>query len=207
MTTAAAQAPGDRKGRGSGAMAVAQRIGRSLMLPIATLPAAALMVRLGHEDMLGREGLPAAVNRAAEFLAAGGGALLDNLPLLFAVGIAIGFARRSDGSTGLAAVVGYLVFRQVMAVFEDPGLPPVEGEPQPADAGVLGGVVMGIVTALLYQRYHRRKLPDWLGFFGGRRLVPILASFAGLALGIVFGYAWPVLGAGIHGLGEWLVGS
>ncbi|GAA2396613.1 PTS transporter subunit EIIC [Streptomyces glaucosporus] len=194
-------------GRGSAAMAVAQRIGRSLMLPIATLPAAALMVRLGYEDMLGREGFPAAVNRVAEFLAAGGGALLDNLPLLFAVGIAVGFARRSDGSTGLAAVVGYLVFRQVMATFTDPNLPPEDGVPQPADAGVLGGVVMGLVVALLYQRYHRKKLPDWLGFFGGRRLVPILASFAGLVLGVVFGYAWPALGAAIHGFGEWLVGS
>ncbi|MFP8884868.1 PTS transporter subunit EIIC [Streptomyces mangrovi] len=188
-------------------MAVAQRIGRSLMLPIAVLPAAALMVRLGYEDMLGREGFPVFVNRIAEFLAAGGGALLDNLPLLFAVGIAVGFARKADGSTGLAAVVGYLVFQQVMATFVDPNLPPEEGVARPADAGVLGGVVMGLVTAVLYQRYHRRKLPDWLGFFGGRRLVPILASFAGLFLGVVFGYAWPVLGAAIHGFGEWLVGS
>ncbi len=194
-------------GRGSKAMAVAQRIGRSLMLPIATLPAAALMVRLGQQDMLGREGFPSVANRVAEFLAAGGGALLDNLPLLFAVGIAVGFAKRADGSTGLAAVVGYLVFRQVMATFVDPNLPPEEGVPRPADAGVLGGVVMGLVVALLYQRYHRKKLPDWLGFFGGRRLVPILSSFAGLGLGVVFGYAWPVLGAGIHGFGEWLVGS
>lgn len=198
---------GGGRRRGAGAMAVAQRIGRSLMLPIAVLPAAALMVRLGYEDMLGREGFPVFVNRIAEFLAAGGGALLDNLPLLFAVGIAVGFARKADGSTGLAAVVGYLVFQQVMATFVDPNLPPEEGVARPADAGVLGGVVMGLVTAVLYQRYHRRKLPDWLGFFGGRRLVPILASFAGLFLGVVFGYAWPVLGAAIHGFGEWLVGS
>ncbi|GAA2432629.1 PTS transporter subunit EIIC [Streptomyces macrosporus] len=211
MSTADVPASADStrggSGRGSQAMAVAQRIGRSLMLPIATLPAAALMVRLGQQDMLGREGFPAAVNRVAEFLAAGGGALLDNLPLLFAVGIAVGFAKRADGSTGLAAVVGYLVFRQVMAAFVDPNLPPEDGVPQPADAGVLGGVVMGLVVALLYQRYHRKKLPDWLGFFGGRRLVPILASFAGLVLGVLFGYAWPVLGGAIHGFGEWLVGS
>ncbi|HEX5568517.1 MAG TPA: PTS transporter subunit EIIC, partial [Streptomyces sp.] len=138
MSTASAPAPTGKEGRGSGAMAVAQRIGRSLMLPIATLPAAALMVRLGHDDMLGREGLPAVAGRVAEFLAAGGGALLDNLPLLFAVGIAVGFARRADGSTGLAAVVGYLVFQRVMAVFDDPNLPPQEGVSQPADAGVLG---------------------------------------------------------------------
>ncbi|MFH8347171.1 PTS transporter subunit EIIC [Streptomyces sp. NPDC018045] len=215
MSSATASAAPDKKRRGSGAMAVAQRIGRSLMLPIATLPAAALMVRLGQPDMLGRDAFPAFLNKIAEFMAAGGGALLDNMPLLFAVGIAIGFAKKADGSTGLAAVVGYLVFSKVLATFGDDSLPKiakvVDGkivqEAAPADAKVLGGVVMGIVVALLYQRYSRKKLPDWLGFFSGRRLVPILSSFAGLFIGIVFGYIWPVLGAGLHNFGEWLVGS
>lgn len=201
--------------RGARVLAVAQRIGRSLMLPIATLPAAALMLRLGEDDMLGRDNFPALLNRVAEFLGAGGSALLDNLPLLFAVGIAVGFAKRADGSTGLAAVVGYLVFQNVLQVFTDPNLPKeeevqdgkvVEVAP-PVDAGVLGGIVMGIVVALLYQRYSRKKLPDWLGFFGGRRLVPILSSFAGLIIGVIFGYIWPVLGTGLHNFGEWLVGS
>ena len=208
-------APPEKKSRRAGAMAVAQRIGRSLMLPIAALPAAALMLRLGQDDMLGRDSFPDVLNRMAEFLAAGGSALLDNMPLLFAVGIAIGFARRSDGSTGLAAVVGYLAFRNVLEVFTDDSLAPIEEVVDgrivevapPVDAGVLGGVVMGIVVALLYQRFHRQKLPDWLGFFGGRRLVPILSAFAGLFLGIVFGYIWPVLGTGLHNFGEWLVGS
>ena len=199
--------PAGSRRRSSSLMAGAQRIGRSLMLPIATLPAAALMVRLGQDDLLGRPTLPTALHRVAEFLAKGGGALLDNLPLLFAVGIAVGFARRSDGSTGLAAVVGYLVFDNVMTAFQDPSLPKEDGSHPPADAGVLGGVVMGLVVALLYQRFHRTRLPDWLGFFGGRRLVPILASFAGLLLGVGFGYLWPVLGGGLHSFGEWLVGS
>ncbi|RLL67077.1 PTS transporter subunit EIIC [Streptomyces sp. Z26] len=216
MSTASASADAGKKGGGgSGAMAVAQRIGRSLMLPIATLPAAALMVRLGQTDMLGDADLPKFLNRVAEFLAAGGGALLDNMPLLFAVGIAVGFAKKSDGSTGLAAVVGYLVFKTVLETFSDDSLPKeasvVDGKivetAAPVNAGVLGGVVMGIVVALLYQRYHRQKLPDWLGFFGGRRLVPILSSFAGLFIGIVFGYIWPVLGTALHDFGEWLVDS
>jgi len=212
MTTATAA---QKKGRGSGAMAVAQRIGRSLMLPIATLPAAALMVRLGQADMLGRPDFPHFLNRIAEFLAAGGGALIDNMPLLFAVGIAVGFARKSDGSTALAAVVGYLVFKNVLEAFTDGNLPKVEEAvggkvtmvAPPVDAGVLGGVVMGLVVALLYQRYYRKKLPDWLGFFGGRRLVPILSAFAGLFIGVIFGYIWPVLGTGLHDFGAWLVGS
>ncbi|MEV0370741.1 PTS transporter subunit EIIC [Streptomyces sp. NPDC050636] len=215
MSSATATAAPKKKGPGSSVMAVGQRIGRSLMLPIATLPAAALMVRLGQDDMLGRESFPAFLNKLAEFMAAGGGALLDNMPLLFAVGIAIGFAKKADGSTALAAVVGYLVFSKVLGTFTDSNLPKVQQVVDgkiaevapPVNAGVLGGVVIGIVVALLYQRYSRKKLPDWLGFFSGRRLVPILASFAGLVIGILFGYIWPVLGAGLHNFGEWLVGS
>ncbi|MFB6537851.1 PTS transporter subunit EIIC [Streptomyces noursei] len=196
-------------------MAVMQRIGRSLMLPVAVLPAAALLVRLGNNDLLGRESFPTFITKIAGYMAAGGGAILDNMPLLFAVGIAIGYAKKSDGSTALAAVTGYLVFQKVLATFTDKNLPKVAAvvdgkivmNEAPVNAGVLGGVVMGLVVALLYQRYYRKKLPEWLGFFGGRRLVPILSAFAGLVVGIVFGLVWPVLGAGLHNFGEWLVGS
>ncbi|WP_327367656.1 PTS transporter subunit EIIC [Streptomyces sp. NBC_01217] len=208
-------APAVAKKRGAGVMAVMQRIGRSLMLPVAVLPAAALLVRLGNADMLGRESFPDFITKIASFMAAGGNAILDNMALLFAVGIAIGFAKKSDGSTALAAVTGYLVFKNVLATFTDSNLPQVstvvDGKivmtDAPVDAKVLGGVVMGIVVALLYQRFYRTKLPAWAGFFGGRRLVPILSAFAGLVIGIVFGYIWPVLGTGLHNFGEWLVGS
>ncbi|MEU5735432.1 PTS transporter subunit EIIC [Streptomyces antimycoticus] len=214
MTTASA-APTAEKKKGASVMAALQRIGRSLMLPVAVLPAAALLVRLGNTDMLGRPEFPAFLTKIASFMAAGGNAILDNMPLLFAVGIAIGFAKKSDGSTALAAVVGYLVFKNVLGTFTDKSLPKVatavDGKvvmmDAPADAKVLGGVVMGLAVALIYQRFYRTKLPDWAGFFGGRRLVPILAALAGLILGIVFGYIWPVLGTGLHNFGEWLVGS
>ncbi|MER5931333.1 PTS transporter subunit EIIC [Streptomyces sp. NPDC002054] len=214
MTTASA-APAAEKKKGSAAMAVMQRIGRSLMLPVAVLPAGALLIRLGQNDMLGRDSLPDFINKIATYMAAGGDAIIGNMALLFAVGIAIGFAKKADGSTALAAVTGYLVFQKVLATFTDPSLPKVEKVVDhkvvlveaPVDAKVLGGVVMGIVVALLYQRFFRTKLPDWAGFFGGRRLVPILSAFAGLFIGILFGYIWPILGKGIHGFGEWLVGS
>ncbi|QES48445.1 PTS sugar transporter subunit IIA [Streptomyces venezuelae] len=214
MTTASA-APAAEKKKGSAAMAVMQRIGRSLMLPVAVLPAGALLIRLGQSDMLGKDSLPDFINKIATYMAAGGDAIIGNMALLFAVGIAIGFAKKADGSTALAAVTGYLVFQKVLATFTDPSLPKVakvvDGKiamvEAPVDAKVLGGVVMGIVVALLYQRFYRTKLPDWAGFFGGRRLVPILSAFAGLFIGILFGYIWPVLGKGIHGFGEWLVGS
>ncbi|MEU6093302.1 PTS transporter subunit EIIC [Streptomyces sp. NPDC047079] len=215
MSTVSAAPAADKKKKGAGAMAVLQRIGRSLMLPVAVLPAAALLVRLGNTDMLGRPSFPTFLTKIASFMAAGGNAILDNMPLLFAVGIAIGFAKKSDGSTALAAVVGYLVFKNVLATFTDKNLPKVatvvDGKivmvDAAADAKVLGGVVMGLAVALIYQRFYRTKLPDWAGFFGGRRLVPILSALAGLLLGIVFGYIWPVLGTGLHNFGEWLVGS
>ncbi|MFD3520544.1 PTS transporter subunit EIIC [Streptomyces sp. NPDC058653] len=213
MSTASAAPAANKKG--SGVMSVMQRIGRSLMLPVAVLPAGALLVRLGNPDMLGRDSFPTFITKIAGYMAAGGGAILDNMPLLFAVGIAIGFAKKSDGSTALAAVTGYLVFQKVLATFTDKNLPQVASvadgkivmSDAPVNAGVLGGVVMGIVVALLYQKFYRTKLPDWAGFFGGRRLVPILSAFAGLLIGIVFGLIWPVLGAGLHNFGEWLVGS
>ncbi|WP_405980513.1 PTS transporter subunit EIIC [Streptomyces sp. NBC_00158] len=211
MSTATAA----EKKKGAGVMAVMQRIGRSLMLPVAVLPAGALLIRLGQDDMLGKASLPDFINKIATYMAAGGDAIIGNMALLFAVGIAIGFAKKADGSTALAAVTGYLVFQKVLATFTDPSLPKIakvaDGKivmvEAPVDAKVLGGVVMGIVVALLYQKFYRTKLPDWAGFFGGRRLVPILSAFAGLFIGIVFGLIWPVLGKGIHGFGEWLVGS
>ncbi|MER7465468.1 PTS transporter subunit EIIC [Streptomyces sp. NPDC097981] len=211
MSTATAA----EKKKGAGVMAVMQRIGRSLMLPVAVLPAGALLLRLGNDDMLGDPTLPTFLTKIAGYMAAGGGAILDNMALLFAVGIAIGFAKKSDGSTALAAVTGYLVFKNVLATFTDSNLPKlskvVDGKivqvDAPVDAKVLGGVVMGIIVALLYQKFYRTKLPDWAGFFGGRRLVPILSAFAGLVTGIVFGLVWPVLGTGLHSFGEWLVGS
>lgn len=107
----------DQTSRGIPGLAQLQRIGRSLMLPIASLPAAALLLRLGQPDMLGADGLAGVVGSwlqpVADVLAAAGNALFANLPILFALGVAVGFAKKADGTTGLAAVVGYLVFKGV----------------------------------------------------------------------------------------------
>lgn len=165
MSTATAA----EKKKGAGVMAVMQRIGRSLMLPVAVLPAAALLVRLGDKDMLGDPSLPGFLTKIAGYMSAGGSAILANMALLFAVGIAIGYAKKSDGSTALAAVTGYLVFSKVLATFTDPNLPQVEVVVDhkvalvdaPVDAKVLGGVVMGLVVALIYQKFYRTKLPEW----------------------------------------------
>ncbi|WP_344590604.1 PTS transporter subunit EIIC [Actinomadura vinacea] len=207
--------------RGSSALAVLQRIGRSLMLPIAVLPAAALLLRLGQADLLGKDGL--GWNEVANVVGNAGDALFAALPLLFAVGVAIGFARKADGSTALAAVVGYLVFDRVSKVMfsysdELKGkvliTKVVDGAPtevidwgakNPTD--VLGGILIGVMAALLYQRFYRIKLPTWLAFFGGRRFVPIITAVAALALGVVIGFLWPVFGAWLTDFGNWITGA
>ncbi|MBA9007876.1 PTS transporter subunit EIIC [Thermomonospora cellulosilytica] len=227
MSTSAAVGGTAAPKRGSSALAVLQRIGRSLMLPIAVLPAAGLLLRLGQPDVLGENDDAwisfSGADRVAEVFAAAGGALFNWLPLLFAVGVAVGFARKSDGSTALAAVVGYLVFhyvsmnmffhseelrpRVVKALF-DPENPGTPKEAVDLAAGnptqVLGGIVIGITAALLYQRYYRIKLPTWLAFFGGRRFVPIITAFAATVLGLLFGWIWPVLGGWLTDFGEWM---
>jgi PTS system N-acetylglucosamine-specific IIC component len=186
--------------RGSRFFGVLQRIGRSLMMPIAVLPIAGLFQRFGQPDVAVWLGADPA-NPVSQVLASAGDTVFTNLPLLFAVGVAIGFARKSDGSTGLAAVVGFLVFDAVYTVVA--GYQKINGDV--ASMGVLGGIVMGITTAVLYERFHRTKLPSYLAFFGGRRLVPILAGLAAVGNGVLFGLVWPVLGRGFNALGNWIV--
>ncbi|WP_406318463.1 PTS transporter subunit EIIC [Streptosporangium sp. NBC_01639] len=209
----------------SSIFAVLQRIGRSLMMPIAVLPAAGLLLRFGQDDLLGRTD-NAFLDQVAGVFAAAGGALFDNLPLLFAVGVAIGFARKADGSTALAALVGYLVFDRVSRTLFFAASPASEvhkkialnvvgpdGRPLPAlnlgvqnPTGVLGGIVIGITAALLWQRYYRIKLPSWLAFFGGRRFVPIVTAVTALVLGVLLGLLWQPVGDWLAGVGDWLAG-
>ena len=179
-------------------LAPVQRFGRSLMLPIAALPVAALLLRLGQPDLLGADGL-GWVDVAA-VIGAAGDALFANLPLLFAVGIAIGMARKSDGSTALAAVVGYLVFKGV----GDAMSPVILDGDELINYGVLGGIVSGLVSAWLWQRYHRISLPPYLAFFGGRRFVPIITALAMLVVSVLMSFVYPAFDAGITGLGEWV---
>ena len=160
-----------------------QRIGKSLMLPIAVLPAAALLLRLGQDDLLG---IP--------FVAAAGGAIFDNLALIFAIGVAIGFSKDSNGAAGLAGAIGYLVLTQgTQAVNEN------------INMAILGGILSGIVAGLLYNRFHDIKLPTWLGFFGGRRFVPIVTATAMVILAGLFGFVWPPIQEGINAIGQWII--
>ncbi len=203
MSTADATSGTDTGGRRFN-LAPVQKFGRSLMLPIAALPAAALLLRLGQPDLLGADGLE--WDKVAAVIGAAGNALIGNLPILFAVGVAIGMAKKADGSTALAAVVGYLVFKAVGDAMSpyilDP--PPEGGVQELINYGVLGGIVMGLLSAYLWQRYHRIKLPDYLAFFGGRRFVPIITSFAAIGVSVLMNLVYPAFDKGITETGEWV---
>ncbi|UNS97227.1 PTS transporter subunit EIIC [Streptomyces tubbatahanensis] len=196
-----------KKKRGSGLFQGLQKVGRSLQLPIAVLPAAGILNRLGQPDVFGDEGLK--WHDVAAAFSGAGGAIFDNLPLLFCIGVAIGFAKKSDGSTALAALVGFLVYKNVLEAFPVHEAVVKAGEDTPPvynDPGVLGGVLMGLLSAIVWQRFHKTKLVDWLGFFNGRRLVPILMAFVGLAVGVVFTLIWGPIGDAITSFGEWMTG-
>ncbi|MFN3007792.1 PTS transporter subunit EIIC [Mycolicibacterium wolinskyi] len=186
-----------------------QRLGKSLMLPIAVLPAAGILLRLGQPDLLGRIESPV-IGPFFKAMSAAGDALFSNLPLLFAVGVAIGFARKADGSTALAAVVGYLVMD---AVFETMSPIVLAGEVDKAgeqaliNYSVFAGIVVGLLTAWLFDRYHTIQLPSYLGFFGGRRFVPIVVSLASLFIAFLMSYFYPIFDAGLTALGKFIGGS
>lgn len=224
MSGAGAAAGAAKPGWGSRFFQGLQKMGRSLQLPIAVLPAAGIINRLGQDDVFGPDGL--GWDRVAKVFVGAGGALLDGnfgLPLLFCVGVAIGMARRSDGSTALAAVTGYLVFFGILTRFPKT-CPPgstytqlgqlagactlKDGTTQLADfqtPGVFGGIVMGLLAAFFWQRFHRTKLPDWLGFFNGRRLVPIIMSGVAIVAAVLCLWVWPPVGDGLTSFSKKLV--
>ncbi|MGW3624600.1 PTS transporter subunit EIIC [Streptomyces sp. NPDC000880] len=206
MTTATATAAPAKK-RGAGLFQGLQKVGRSLQLPIAVLPAAGIMVRLGQDDIFGKDGL--GWDKVAAVFNNAGGAITGALPMLFCIGVAIGFAKKADGSTALAALVGFLVYSKVLQAFPVTEAVVMDGKDVAAtynDPGVLGGIVMGLLAAILWQRFHRTKLVDWLGFFNGRRLVPIIMAFVGIVIGVCFGLVWEPIGNGISHFGEWMTG-
>ncbi|PJI49237.1 MAG: PTS N-acetyl-D-glucosamine transporter [Pseudomonas sp.] len=162
-----------------------QRLGRALMLPIAILPIAGLLLRLGDKDLLN-----------ILLIHDAGNAIFANLALIFAIGIAVGFARDNNGTAGLAGAIGYLVMMSTLNAI-DPHI----------NMGVLSGIISGLVAGALYNRFKDIALPQYLAFFGGRRFVPIVTGFAALGLGALFGLIWPPVQQVIDNLGNLLVGS
>ncbi|MBA3290793.1 MAG: PTS transporter subunit EIIC, partial [Actinobacteria bacterium] len=180
-----------------------QRVGRALMMPIAVLPAAALA--LGLSVYFQTVSWLSWGNTIWEILGAGGNAVLANLPLIFAIGVAIGFTGGA-GAAGLAAGVGYVILKainDVSIITEATD----GGEAVTVDMGVLGGILIGLLAAVLYNRYKDIRLPDYLAFFGGRRFVPIITAFAAIAVGFIAYFVWPPIGRVIDDFGDWIVGA
>lgn len=187
-----------------------QPLGRALMLPIAVLPVAGLLLRLGQPDLLD-----------IAFVSAAGQAVFANLGLLFAVGVAVGLARDNNGAAGLAGVVGYLIAIEAAKVLL--AVPPevlagLTGDAADAAAktfkdqamarlGVPIGIVSGLIAGDFYNRFSTLKLPDYLAFFGGRRFVPIASGLAALALAAGVGLSFNAIDHAIDVFSRTVVGS
>lgn len=181
-------------------MSLMQKLGQSLMIPVSVLPAAGLVVALGRalQNMASSDHL---IHQLGLVLYSGGLAVFEQLPVIFAVGVAIGFAGGS-GIAALSAVAGYFTLTSLLKVLGD-----IRGLELAINTGVFGGIVIGWLAALLYNRFHRTQLPQVLGFFSGKRLVPILTVFTTLMVAFAFAFVWPPIQEGINHFGQWVMDS
>lgn len=196
----------------------AQQFGRSFMLPIAVLPAAGLLLGIGGalsnpNTLVAYPFLDVPWLQAIfQIMSAAGSIVFANLAIIFAVGLAIGLARSDKGTAGLAAVLGYLVMNATINAILSITGNLAEGNLaeagqgmllgiQSLETGVFGGVVVGILTAFLHNRYNKVQLPQFLGFFGGSRFIPIVTSFATILLGVAMFFIWPPIQSGIYKMG------
>ncbi|MEZ9299038.1 N-acetylglucosamine-specific PTS transporter subunit IIBC [Vibrio splendidus] len=176
-----------------------QKIGKALMVPIAVLPAGGLMLGLGYAiDPTGW----GANSPLATILVYGGKGIMDNQAWLFAVGVAYGLAKDNNGAAALSGLLGLLIIEMIVGdvnvISQITGVPVADmGAPEliasKAAVSAFTGIVMGIVAASLYNRFHTIKLPAVLGFFGGKRFVPIVTSIAAIGISLVMVYVWPVV--------------
>ena len=175
-----------------------QKIGKALMLPVAVLPVAGLLLGIGsaHFGIL-----PAQVSN---IMKASGDVIFGNLPLIFAIGVALGFTD-NDGVSAVAAAVGFLVMNATLGVMAGifkvtPAL--VMGVPS-METGVFGGILAGGLAAFMFNRFYRIALPTYLGFFSGKRFVPIITAVGAIALGVLLSFLWPPVQAGINHFSHW----
>lgn len=164
-----------------------ERIGKALMTPIAVLPVAALLLRLGFGDIF--DGQIASVMKSA------GDAVFTNLDLLFGVGIAYGLSKNHDGAAALSGAIGVLIAKAVYVNIDEN-----------VNMGVFVGIIIGVLAGSLYNRFHNIKLPEYLGFFGGKRFVPIVTSFAAIFVGVLAGYFWHYAQSGIDTFSSTIIG-
>ncbi|MBM7573157.1 glucose-specific PTS transporter subunit IIBC [Aquibacillus albus] len=194
-----------------------QKVGKALMLPVALLPAAGILLAFGTSfaqdqwiDRFPMFGNPV-VLKVLQVMSEAGGVVFDNLPLLFAVGVAIGLAG-GDGVAGLAAIIGYLIMNVTMGVFgeitadmtADPAYASVLGIPT-LQTGVFGGIIVGVLASSMYRKFFNIELPQFLGFFAGKRFVPIITAFSALILGIIMFFIWPFAQQGLNAVSHFML--
>ena len=205
---------------------VLQRVGRSFMLPIALLPVAGLLLGIGssftNETMLAAYGLDSVIHQGTliytilDVMSRTGNAVFNNLPLLFAMGVAIGMARKEKEVAALSGAVAYLIMNTaIQAMINAAG--GVDAMPANSTTsmlgittlqmGVFGGIVVGLGVAALHNKFYKIELPQVLAFFGGTRFVPIISSIVYLIVGIAMFYVWPVVQNGISALGSLVLAS
>ncbi len=195
-----------------------QRLGKALMGAVAVMPVAAILMGVGY--WIDPEGW-GANNIAAAILIKAGSAVLDNLGWLFAIAIAFGLAKDSNGASALSGFLGYatvklLLAPETVAGYKGIDLDSLEGQAKLDwtshgwdainDKNVLIGILVGILAAWVYNRFHTTKLPDFLAFFSGRRLVPILTSLFAIVLAGILYFVWPLLYSGLFAFGQWIQG-
>ena len=180
-----------------------QKVGRALMVPVATLPAAAILMGVGYWiDPVGWGGDSA----VAAFFIKSGSAIIDNMSVLFAIGVAYGMSKDKDGAAALTGFVGFLVLTTLCSPAAVAMIQKIPAEQVPAAFGKISnqfvGILVGIISAELYNRFSGVELPKALSFFSGRRLVPILTSFVMIVVAFIMMYIWPVIFDGLVNFGE-----
>ncbi|GIN87990.1 hypothetical protein J6TS2_43760 [Heyndrickxia sporothermodurans] len=180
-----------------------QRMGKSLMLPVAVLPAAAILMGIGYWiDPKGWGG----GNPVAAFFISAGKSIIDNIPILFAVGLAFGMAKVKDGAAALSGLVAYLVVTTLLSTDTVAMLKEIDAAAvSPAFAKIGNafiGIISGLVASIMYNRFSKVQLPDALAFFSGKRLVPIMTAVSMIAVSVILFFVWPVVYAGLVSFGE-----
>ncbi len=174
-----------------------QKVGKALMLPVSVLPVAGILLGVGAAKF---SILPDTLSSVME---QAGGAVFGNMALLFAIGVALGFTK-NDGVAGLAAAVGYFILVKTVSVVAPllAGLDPAAADfaaqaDKVSNVGVLGGVIAGGIAAYMFNRFYRIQLPEYLGFFAGKRFVPLSTGIVAIAAGVVLAFIWPPIGGAI----------
>jgi PTS system N-acetylglucosamine-specific IIC component len=183
-----------------------QKLGRALMVPVAVLPAAAILMGIGYWiDPVGW----GANSPVAALLIKAGASIIDSMPILFAVGVAYGMSKDKDGAAALAGLVGFLVVTTLLSPAAIAQFTKVDVTAVAPAFGKINnqfvGIVVGVMSASLYDKFYKVELPKALTFFSGRRLVPILTSVAAMLLSLVLYFIWPVLYSGLVTFGKSIV--